>query len=415
MQEETTVEPWVTTGSYDETGRWYPRYVDAEGNWNDGWGWFDEGGNWCVARGYYEPDGSWSEVTESEEPDRVERDDDAAEPDETLPIYVPGYDRELSKWVATSAVTHGVMLLLAFTMPDAAGALELDGYAAKDRFVQLALTDMQEEPEPVVPGWDGGDEAPEAAKHAGEEGKAGDRDASEARKRLAIKGPAVNEDLEIARARDKEIAMNAGIARQISTLWASADRSIGSDAVHAMGNLDGDEPGDARGFFGLGIRGGKPGGGGHNLKGIGIGSIDTSGLSGVNGSCRGFRCGGEGRPDLGDKGSRAPKAEVVPQRPHLTGGLDREIVQRVVRQHRQELKACYEAELQKNRKLGGELVVKFTISGDGNVIAAVGDGGSLGSKPVERCVTNRIRRWVFPRQDGMGLVVVRYPFRFSNG
>lgn len=416
MHEETTIEPWVTTGSYDEMGRWYPRYLDDQGNWNEGWGWFDDEGNWCVAQGHYEPDGSWVEETSTVDEGPSAFDGVADESHEDSPMYVPGYDRELSKWVGTSAITHGAILLLAFTMPEAAGALELDNHRMNDRFVQMALTEMQEEEEPPMPGWMGEEEAAEVGKHAGEEGKAGDPDKPDAKKRLAIKGPAENEDLELARARDMQIALDAGIARQVTSFYAQADQSIGSDAIHALGNVDGDAPGDSRGIFGLGVQDGGRGGGGHNERGIGMGDVDTAGLTGVNGRCKGFkRCGKGGNPDLGEKGIGVPKAEVIPQKPHLTGGLDREIVQRIVRQHRQELKNCYEQELQKNRKLGGELVVKFTITGDGNVISAVEDGGTLGSVPVSRCVTSRIRRWVFPRQDGMGMVVVRYPFRFSRG
>lgn len=327
-------------------------------------------------------------------------------------------DREPLPFIGLSALAHVVALLLVMTIPDGARALELDGFDQTDRFAQLALTEMQQE-QRDQPGWmDDEKPAPEAAKHAGDEGEAGDPEEADTGKQIAVQGPPDNEDQQLARQRNMEIAMNHGIARQVSSMYATADRSIGSDAQHALGNLDGREPGDSRGIFGMGVRGDGRGGGGHSERGIGMGDLDTGNLRGVKHGCKGVNCGvgvGEG-VDMGDKDTSVPDAVVTSGRPKLTGGLDREIIQRVVRQHYKELQYCYEKELQKDRTLAGQIDVKFTITGDGNVISAIHEGGSLKSALVANCVTGKIRRWVFPRQEGNGgIVIVKYPFRFKHG
>lgn len=403
----------VTVWEYDRDGVGHPRWMDDDGTWHDGWGWTDERGIWQVQQGYLDADGTWFRT----DPPVVG--EPALDDEEPLPV-IGRFDRQTLPFLGSSAAAHATFLLLAMMMPDAAGALDLDGYDAHDRFVQVALTEMQELEPPTPPGV-GDDSAPqaEAAKHAGEEGQAGDPAETAQDKRLAIKGPQNNEDLQIAQARNQEIAMSAGIASQVSSIWATADQSVGRDALDALGQLDGDELGPAKGIFGMGVRGNGRGGGGHDGDSLGRHDVDTSGLSGVDRGCRGVSCGtgsGTGLNDW-DKDTKVPP-EVVPGPPKIIGTLDREIIQRIVREHRRELRFCYEQELQKNKELKGELMVKFTVGPTGSVIAAVTeqDNSTLKNGAVSSCVTGKIRRWVFPRSPGNeGLVMVRYPFRFSAG
>lgn len=344
---------------------------------------------------------------------------DADEFDETL-YWQSRVDREPIPFIGSSAAAHAVFLILAMMMPDAAGALDLDGYDAQDRFVQAALTQLQEDTPREVPHWaTGGDTAaPEAARHAGDEGEAGDPEELATDRRVAIQGPPDNEDLQLAKQRNLEIASAAGIATQVSSLWATHDQSVGTDALHALGNLDGGDPGTSNGIFGMGVRGAGRGGGGHHGDSLGRHNVDTSALSGVERGCKGAHCGsGSATGGHGwDKDTKVPP-KIVLGKPTLVGALDREIIQRVVRNHRRELRFCYEQELQKDNSLSGELMVKFTVGPTGSVVAAVAEQGnsSLKSGAVSSCVTGKIRRWVFPRSAGNdGIVIVRYPFRFSS-
>lgn len=321
-----------------------------------------------------------------------------------------GFDKGPIPFYLLSAVAHLSFLFLAMSMPDNVRGLDLDGFQANDRFVQLMIEPEQVEEE--KPDWlDGGGDEEAAAKHKGEEGQAGKEDAEATNKKLAIKGDRNPEDLELKRAMDTEVAMNAGIAGElmVSSPFGSSDTSVGSDAIHALGNLQGGEFGESKGFGGLGLHGAGRGGGGISERGIGLANVGTAGRGGGGRGGSGY---GKGAGDLGERNSRVPK--IVPGEPQVQGSLDREIIRRVVRQHRGEIKFCYESELQKNKGLGGRVLVRFTISATGSVVSAVVKETSLNNATVERCITDKIRRWVFPEPKGGGIVMVNYPFNLSS-
>ena len=111
--------------------------------------------------------------------------------------------------------------------------------------------------------------------------------------------------------------------------------------------------------------------------------------------------------------SSGDKVDAEPGSPEVQGSLDKEIIRKVVRQHRREIKYCYEKELQKDADLEGDVLVKFTISATGNVVAALIEKDTMNNDAVTSCIQAKIRRWVFPEPKGGGIVVVRYPFEFS--
>jgi|GEM_PF-4592368 len=100
--------------------------------------------------------------------------------------------------------------------------------------------------------------------------------------------------------------------------------------------------------------------------------------------------------------------------PAVMGSLDKNIIRRVVRQHRNEIRYCYEKELVKNPNLGGKVDVKFTVSPTGSVASAAVASSTLNNASVESCITKKIKRWKFPQPKGGGIVVVKYPFNFST-
>lgn len=313
---------------------------------------------------------------------------------------------------AISAAAHIAFLLMCMTLPGDAGNLNLEKYSDKNRFVEMMVKPEQKKKK--KPDWmkEGSEEA---AKHKGEETKAGKEDTEKEDNKMAIKGPPDNKDLKLKKKRNKKIAMNAGLMKsfqqnQVASKWGSAEQSVGSDAIHALGNLEGDNKGTAKGFGGLGLEGaGRGGGGGMSESGLGIGNVG-SGIGGGGG--RGGTGYGEGKQDLGEKADASP--EVVPKRPAVVeGALDKEIVRKVVRQHRREIKYCYEKELAKDPTLKGEVTVQFTISASGEVIAALVTKSTLGNQAVETCMQGKIQRWTFPEPKGSSIVKVNYPFNFS--
>lgn len=123
----------------------------------------------------------------------------------------------------------------------------------------------------------------------------------------------------------------------------------------------------------------------------------------------------------GDRTSDGPEGEpskskpsISPEPPEVRGALEKEIVRRVVRHHRREIKYCYEKELADDSDLEGRVDVQFTISPEGDVVAAVISKSTLGSQSVETCLTDKIKQWTFPEPKGDGIVKVNYPFEFST-
>jgi TonB family protein len=107
-------------------------------------------------------------------------------------------------------------------------------------------------------------------------------------------------------------------------------------------------------------------------------------------------------------------AKIVPGKPAVQGSLDKEIIRRVVRRHRRELKYCYERRLKEKPDLEGEIELKFTIMPDGTVSATTVAKSTIGDDEVEKCVAKKVKRWVFPKPKGGGIVIVRYPFNFDS-
>ena len=110
---------------------------------------------------------------------------------------------------------------------------------------------------------------------------------------------------------------------------------------------------------------------------------------------------------------RQVEAEVGVGRPSVEGHLDREIIQRVVRQHRREVRDCYSEVLERDPDLGGRVIVRFTIDPSGTVASAGIQESDLDNDDVEDCLLRRIERWRFPEPSTPGLVHVTYPFIFS--
>lgn len=144
--------------------------------------------------------------------------------------------------------------------------------------------------------------------------------------------------------------------------------------------------GEAYGVGGLGLVGTGRGGGG-----VGYGS----------GSGAGF----------GGKGKRVPKVRSAKAK--VTGSLDKDIIRRIVRAHINQVRACYEKQLNADPNLQGKVAIKFSIGTDGKVISATVDSNDSGNAELGSCVAKAVRRWKFPK-TGATIEVV-YPFNFSPG
>jgi hypothetical protein len=91
------------------------------------------------------------------------------------------------------------------------------------------------------------------------------------------------------------------------------------------------------------------------------------------------------------------------------GKLDQTLIQRVVRAHTPEIRACYEKVLERDPEAEGVVVVEFTIGTAGRVTEATVIGGDIEDDRLHACMRGAVLGWLFPRPDG-GEVGVSYPF-----
>jgi pSer/pThr/pTyr-binding forkhead associated (FHA) protein len=246
------------------------------------------------------------------------------------------------------------------------------------------------------------------AKAAGSEGKAGKKDHPKDKKqgRMAVKAIDPN-DKEIAKS---TLAKLFGAKGNTGRSYLFGSGGLGGELKGALGGVTGAEIGDASGLGGLGTRGSGPGGGGLSMNSVGLGALGTAGRGGGNGGY------GDGVGGLGKKSDR--DINITPGSPIIMGSLDKELIRRVIREHLPQIRYCYEKELTRNPGLFGKVATQFTISAEGTVQSAEvvkgGDSTTLDNAEVQRCITSKIRTWVFPKPKGGGVVIVKYPFIFKT-
>ena len=160
------------------------------------------------------------------------------------------------------------------------------------------------------------------------------------------------------------------------------------------------------GLMGVGIRGKGPitgGLGGTRGLGAGIGTLGRAGGGGL-----GYGSGvGVGKKRVRDMISLST--------PVIRGALPKEVIKRVINQHKAQIRYCYEVELQRNQKLEGRIKMRWVIAASGKVSTVSVAESTMGAPAVERCIASKIKTWKFPEPSGGGIVEVNYPFVFSAG
>ncbi|MCB9678895.1 MAG: TonB family protein [Alphaproteobacteria bacterium] len=200
--------------------------------------------------------------------------------------------------------------------------------------------------------------------------------------------------------RDNAVVAEAGIMSALNGGWSSGDFSDLAALTDGLAVASGHGPA----MGGLNGRGDSLGGGGGDAEGF-----DYPGGDGIGDRQYGY---GPGGPLTGKPGGQ-PIA--IGQEPMIIGGLEPRLIDEVIKRHLNQIRYCYQRQLQRNPGLGGKLVVKFTIAKNGAVSSASVKSSTLGNAEVDQCVTDRIRRLQFAEPRGGGIAIVSYPFLFSPG
>ena len=178
----------------------------------------------------------------------------------------------------------------------------------------------------------------------------------------------------------------------IKAFGQSADSkgTSGVTTVAAVGSLQG-------------ISTGAAGNGGETYKVGGVGTIGKAGTGRSVAGIGGLAAGGAGSGTVG----------ILDEETEIEGGLDKEVIARVIANYLGEIRYCYERQLSAEPDIYGKVQVKFTIDGNGSVMEHRIGATSLNSAMVEGCILRRLARWKFPKPKGGTHVLVTYPFMFK--
>lgn len=153
---------------------------------------------------------------------------------------------------------------------------------------------------------------------------------------------------------------------------------------------------------------------GGKLKDTGAGGKGTAtyGIAGVGTQGRGTGTTGYGTGGLGQKGS--VQINVGGQDADFAGGMDKEAIRRVIREHIREIRNCYERELQRSPDLYGKIVLEWDIEEEGRVSRTAVKSNALGNDAVANCIASRLKTWKFPDPPKDQVGRVSFPFVFSS-
>jgi pSer/pThr/pTyr-binding forkhead associated (FHA) protein/outer membrane biosynthesis protein TonB len=220
---------------------------------------------------------------------------------------------------------------------------------------------------------------------------------------------------------DQKTAKSVGLLKAFQSSGLKSDLKNLIDAgTGAPGQGGFDDFGKA--VSGLRAQGVESGGGagGKGLKGVDVGGggttigIDGPSTKGLGGGFAGDGIGegisGPGR--FGKKGEHS--ISIAQENVQVLSGLPKDVIHAVVSRHRSEIRACYDAALQRNPGLKGKVVIYFNISPEGIVQSAGVKESTLADSGLHGCIVARVKSWQFPKPEAPVVTEVSaYPF-FMN-
>ena len=329
--------------------------------------------------------------------------------------------------VGVSAFAHAAFIAaFAFFMP-ALGQADQESYD-HDRMLSMkvlidAAAERELEATPPVPApaqadSNSGSNAGQRAE--GAEGAMGSTKPVTTSGRWSAKGESRPEDARLAREHALSEAADFGMIGLLNLAQASdpnapvvpwGEMLAGADRESHMGNLWGNELGDASGS-GLGLSGNEQGGGGkgHGIGINGVGNYGHAGTCPVGADCTGGF--GNSSGPLGRGHVATSPTMRQPNKIDTNGRLDPEVIRRIVRLNSGRMVGCYQSGLRTNPNLSGRVSVAFAIDREGSVSTVRDSGSDLADSTVTQCVVKSFYSLSFPPPAG-GIVTVVYPLTFS--
>lgn len=154
---------------------------------------------------------------------------------------------------------------------------------------------------------------------------------------------------------------------------------------------------------GSSVEGLKTGGGG---KSVGIGRSAGSGRGGFEGTGRLGLSGNSSLDGSGSGGDGAGSGSAA--------GLDRDLIESIIRRRLDRIRLCYDRQLNFNPKLAGKIAIHFVIGKKGEVVTSKISEDTMRNEAVKGCILKEVNAWSFPPPEGGVMVNVDYPFVFES-
>lgn len=103
----------------------------------------------------------------------------------------------------------------------------------------------------------------------------------------------------------------------------------------------------------------------------------------------------------------------IPDKTVVMGGMDPDVIRRILREHIPQFRYCYQKELDAaNESFSGLIEMNFIIGSRGQVTKAGVESESVLPSGVQGCVVSVLKGISFPKPQGGGIVEVNQPFNF---
>jgi hypothetical protein len=224
----------------------------------------------------------------------------------------------------------------------------------------------------------------------------------------------------------REMAMTAGAAKVLnedsgllSSLLAETDQNPlmhDGKVITALGSLA-DESDSLAGGGAIDPFGGTLGATGGFAGASSVGGPGGPG-GGPGGVLGGGTLGKDTRRGVGDIGlvNRDIVPVAIASNASVSGKLDRETVQQIIRRNMGGIKWCYQDALGRTSTLRGKVTLKFVILPNGRVDgpSASPDSGAINDATMLECIRNKVSRLRFPSPKDGGIVQVSYPVHLKT-